>query len=35
MGVLHAAGIPGDAMRLYVPGPGSSGVYNLVTVTRL
>jgi hypothetical protein len=35
MGVLYAAGIPGDAMRLYVPGPGSSGVYNLVTVTRL
>jgi len=34
VGVLGAAGIPGDAIRLYLPGPGSAGVYNLVTVTK-
>jgi len=34
LGVLVAAGIPGDAVQLSVPGPGSSGVYNLVRVTR-
>ena len=33
--ILQGAGIPGEAVQLFTPGPESAGVYNLVMITKL